>query len=493
MKKSNNILIYISIFTLAVVSCTKDLELVPVSQISNASFWKTEVDATGGLNGMYVRFRSLEQDLYYLGEMRSQTLGNGVGGNTQNEFEMYNNTLTASSNMPNWQAFYAVIHDANLILKFVPTISFSSEANKNNILAQAHTMRAFCYFAMVRTWGDLPLVEDPTLGYDAQLVQKERSPKAEIFTLIKKDVDDAIQLYPNNNIPAGRVTFSKAAALTLKGQIYLWTAKRENGGATDLNTALSALNEVATSDVTLLTNYASIFDYGNKGNKEVIFAVRHADIETGDLQPYNHMWLYPGYIPATIDAATKEILKGGNGYSQLEVEKRIQNQFTDDDQRKDASFRVIYAYPDGVKTYYSSLVYKYHGTLINGLRYWYDDKIVFRYGDVLLMIAEAKNALGQDPTAEMTLIRQRAYGANYSSHEFISGSKEENDTEILKERLLETAFEGTYWWDLLRFDKVFELVPSLVSKAGQDYLELWPIVQSTLSLEPKVKQNPGWE
>ena len=109
------------------------------------------------------------------------------------------------------------------------------------------------------------------------------------------------------------------------------------------------------------------------------------------------------------------------------------------------------------------------------------------------MIAEAKNALGQDPTPEMTLIRQRAYGANYSSHEFISGSKEENDAEILKERLLETAFEGTYWWDLLRFDKVFELVPSLVSKAGQDYLELWPIVQSTLSLEPKVKQNPGWK
>jgi hypothetical protein len=92
----------------------------------------------------------------------------------------------------------------------------------------------------------------------------------------------------------------------------------------------------------------------------------------------------------------------------------------------------------------------------------------------------------------MTLIRQRAYGSNYSAHVFVSGSKEENDMAILQERLRETAFEGTYWWDLLRFNKEFELVPSLVSKAGQDYLELWPIVQSTLSLEPKVKQNPGW-
>ena len=54
---------------------------------------------------MYARFRGLEQDLYYLGEMRSQTLGNGVAGNYQNELEMFYNTLTASSSMPNWQAF----------------------------------------------------------------------------------------------------------------------------------------------------------------------------------------------------------------------------------------------------------------------------------------------------------------------------------------------------------------------------------------------------
>ncbi len=492
MKKINRTLIYISIIALGVVSCTKDLELAPISQISNASFWKTEVDATGALTGMYTRFRGLEQDLYYLGEMRSQTLGNGVGGNYQNEFEMYNNTLTSSSNMPNWQAFFAVIHDANLILKFVPAIKFSTEDKKNNILAQAYTMRAFCYFAMVRTWGDLPLVEDPTLGYDPKLVQRERSPKAEIFVLIKKDIDEALKLYPNNDFPSGRVTFSKAAANTLKGQIYLWTAKKENGGASDFNTALSALNEVVNSDVALLMNYGNIFDFSNKGNKEVIFAVRHADLETGDLQPYNHMWLYPGYVPGTIDDATKEILKGGNGYSVLEVEKHIQEKFSDEDQRKDASFRVIYAFPDGVKTYFSSLVYKYHGTLINGLRYWYDDKIIFRFGDVLLMIAEAKNALDQDPTLEINLIRQRAYGSNYLSHVFVSGSKEENDKAILAERLLETAFEGTYWWDLLRFNKAFELVPSLADKTGKSYLELWPIVQSTLSLETKVKQNPGW-
>ena len=45
---------------------------------------------------------------------------------------------------------------------------------------------------------------------------------------------------------------------------------------------------------------------------------------------------------------------------------------------------------------------------------------------------------------------------------------------------------------VLRFEKAFDIVPSLISKVGQDYLYLWPIALSTLSLEPKIVQNPGW-
>ena len=204
------------------------------------------------------------------------------------------------------------------------------------------------------------------------------------------------------------------------------------------------------------------------------------------------MWLYPAYIPATIDDETRMILEGGNGFSVLEVEPHIQAEFSVDDQRRDASFRVIYAYPEGVKTYYSSIVYKYHGSLIGGLRYWYEDRVMYRYGEILLMIAEAKNALGQDPSTEMNLILQRAYGDAFPAHEFINGDKESNDDAILKERLREMAFEGKYWWDLLRFDKAFELVPSLQAKAGQTHLELFPIVLSTLSIEPRVQQNAGY-
>src|SRR5690606_14948407 len=109
-----------------------------------------------------------------------------------------------------------------------------------------------------------------------------------------------------------------------------------------------------------------------------------------------------------------------------------------------------------------------------------------------LLRAEVKNALGMDPSDEINAIRQRAYGTHYVDHVFVSGSREQNDEAILQERLLEFLLEGKRWWDLIRFGKVFELVPSLQDRAGQDHLLLFPIPEVTLALEPLVEQNPGY-
>ena len=108
------------------------------------------------------------------------------------------------------------------------------------------------------------------------------------------------------------------------------------------------------------------------------------------------------------------------------------------------------------------------------------------------MKAEAKNALGQDPSEEMNLSRKRAYGDNFDKHIFVNRSKELNDDEILKERLLELVFEGKRWWDLIRFGKAFDIVPSLNNKKGQDHMLLWPLSLTVLTREPQVGQTPGW-
>lgn len=485
----------------ALGSCTKDLEVEPKSVITSSSFWKTENDANGVLNGMYSYFRDMNKMTYQLGEGRSELMTFGIAGTGGYDL-FYQNTLDPNnldvvgnySAGVEWKGYYSIINTANLIIKYVPGINFASEDNKKNILAQAYTMRAFVYFVMVKTWGDLPLRTQPTEGYDAQTTSIPRSPKEAIFDLIKSDVDQAIGLFPNNSIPAGRYMWSKASANALKADVYLWTAKRLNGAATDFTIALNACLEVQKGDVGLLPEFADIFKYTNKGNRETLMVLRFQDLEAAAPSYFRDMYMFAGLMPGGVSQFTRDFIgPTGVGHSVWSPTALVRNQFTSDDSRRNASFYEIYSDNAGVSTYFTTAVLKGTGVVTGGgVREYVSDIIVYRYADVLLMKAEAKTGLLQDPSVEINLVRQRAYGANFNAHVFVNGSMEQNERAILKERLLELAFEGKRWWDLVRFDKAFEIVPSLQGRSDKRYLLLFPISRNTLSLEPKVEQNPGY-
>ena len=490
-------LIFSSLAFIAILtSCSKTLETSPVSTVSSASFFKTENDVKAANYGLYILLRNETNfDSFALGELRGETVTSGLAG-TGGYDRYYNNTLSADITTPQitWLNYYKIINEANLIIKYAPSASFVSNASRNDYLAQAYTMRAYVYFIMTRTWGDLPIRTDGLESYDYTAVQIAKSSQADVFALIKADINTAISLYSTNTIQTGRNLWSKPSANALKADIYLWTAKMMNGGTTDLNAALDACNAVQTADVSLLAAFSSIFDYANKGNKEVLMAVNYIYTESIDNYFFN------GYLPVTTAYATTADpvakaavgqLGGNNIWSPSAL---VRNQFTTDDQRRNATFIEIYNINavTGAKTLYGSVINKGAGTVVSGTRYFASDVVLYRYADVLLLKAEVKNALGQDPSTEINLVRQRAYGTAYSSHIFVNGTKDNNDAAILQERLFELAYEGKRWFDLVRFGQAFNIVPSLQSKKGQTYLLLSPINNLTLSLEPKVIQNPGY-
>src|SRR5690606_9158318 len=236
-----------------------------------------------------------------------------------------------------------------------------------------------------------------------------------------------------------------------------------------------------------------IFEYDNKGNREVIMSIRHTELEGGNY--FWHMWIIGSAVPSNIsDEARSLLLPVGGGQGLMVATELVRNQFSIDDTRRRSSFFEIYTYDEnGDSTYYTNVCLKGQGVIVGGNRIFASDAILYRYADVLLMKAEAQNALGQDPSEEINMIRERAYGDAFEGQQFVSGSLEDNDAAILKERLLELIYEGKRWWDLLRFDKAFELVPTLQTQSEKDYLKLFPIANSVLSLEPKVRQNPGYE
>ncbi|MBL7736957.1 MAG: RagB/SusD family nutrient uptake outer membrane protein [Chitinophagaceae bacterium] len=496
MKKLNHILFSALIASLLMPSCKKALELQPISQISNSSFWKTGDDAAGAMNGMYVNLRAEMLDgnlscLFFLGDMRSDLLSTGM---LTGPTAIYQNTLNPSNTTSDWSTYYTLIHSANLILKYVPNIdpiTFSSYS-KNDILAQAHAMRAYAYFVLVRTWGDLPLVTEPTES--SANTQKPRSSKEEVFKLIKSDLDSSVALFPNNNLPVGRNIWSLPSVNALKADVYLWTGKRLNGGMADFNTALAALNQVQTADVQLLPDYADVFNYNNKGNKEILMTINFKQFESPGNNAFRLSYFPPELFSADFDDDSKAEIGTFGGSLGFQIADWIRPQFMVDDSRRNATFYELYKTDPitGDKSFFVSIQTKFRGAIVNGTRLFLNDYPIYRYSDVLLMKAEAKNALGQDPSIEMDMVRQRAYGSDFSSHVFVNGDMEQNDEAILKERLLEFALEGKRWWDLVRFGKVFEKVPSLQSRAGSDYLLLFPISANTLSLNPNLTQNPGY-
>lgn len=493
MKKLVNIKIYllgVAIFLLN-YSCTEPLELAPISSIGANSFWQSEQDAYGGVIGMYNQFRDLSsRTLYFMGEARSEIMSEGLQ-NADYRRKYFENDMNESNADLDWLQSYKVINYANLVITNVPNITFPNEDSKNDLLAQAYSMRAFMYFVLAKTWGGVPLITTPVEGFDAETTFQERAAVSSVFELIKADLEKAIELFPNNGFDNGRSMWSKPAVNTLKGDVYLWTGKTMGGGDTDITTALSALTEARTADLELLDDYARVFDFDNKGNNEIIFSVHFNDFEVSN-NMYSDMYLNALDLRDSFSQETLGTIGTPGGYNWWAPSATMRDQFIDEDSRKNSSFFEIYD-TDEAQTFITTIVVKGNGYTDSGTRWFLDDIVIYRYAELLLLIAEAKNALGQDPSAEMNEIRARAYGQNFSSFEFVSASQEENDEAILQERLFELAFEGKRWWDLIRFDKAFEKVPSLQGKEGQDYLLVWPITLETISLNSKITQNPGYE
>jgi hypothetical protein len=490
--KSTRLLV-ITLALLFTGACTDDLELTPVSSITTAGFWVNEDNANGALNGMYVRFRDqAAYNLFLWGEARSETLTYGLQASEGRE-RYFENSLDPVFAGPSWLRLYTVIHDANLIIKYVPDIEFTNPDDRDKMLAQAYAMRAYTYFILAKTWGGVPLVTEPTEGYDAETSFRARSSVEEIFLQIKKDLNEALLLFPDNNLPSGRAVWSKPAVNTLKGDVYLWTGKRLQGGQEDFQTALNALNEVRNAPgLSLLNDYEDVFRYDNKGNEEILMAVRFLDLESGT-NYNNEMYIRDDQKPTNISAEAEALIGLGGGLNRWAPSQVVRDQFVAEDQRKDATYASIFVTNNSETEHYASVVTKYHGFVDPSGRRFIDDIILYRYAEVLLLIAETKNALNQDPSDEINLIRERAYGDDFESFRYTDQGQALNDDAILKERLLELAYEGKRWWDLVRFDKAFELVPSLQGREQDRYLMLFPISLGTISLNSKIEQNQGYK
>lgn len=507
MKAIYRIVIIIQIISL-LPACNKlSLDLAPVSQIADGNYWQSKGHFESFINGVHTRMRAHEYNFFSLGSIRSDEYGDApFGGESFGGLERYwLNTLNEiNPGITNFADFYTNINQINLFINKALSTGILEEADKNYYLGQAYGMRAFYYFHLLRSWGGVIIWDEPSMSFDVNNLAKPAASAGEIMDFIKADLESSVSYFGGNyTFKSNQKTFwSKAATLMLKAEAYLWSAKQFGGGSADAAIAKNALTDIQQNipSLRLLDNFRDVFSYGNKNNNEIIFAIYHhqdeATIMSGNL---NNSLPQGSYFEAFYDSLQDrhfsraiDLFQESQRGLTTAVAKKIYWSFDSDDSRKLGSIQGAYTKNDDVYTLAGCYLSKYQGVNIAGIRRLIDDYPVYRYADLLLMIAEAKAVLGEDITTEINLVRARAYADDYDEaiHGYPnqSGDNDINET-LLRERMFEFIGEGKRWYDLLRFGKEYVFK---YTTAKEDYLLLWPIDINSLTANRALQQNPGY-
>ena len=425
-----------------------------------------------------------------------------------------------------WKYLFKVIVISNQSLSVIDSHqTLLSAEETRDFTAEVRAVRALFYYYAMDMFGRVPIVT----SYDVKLEQVTQSERSEVFKFIVDELQDvAPQLADEHSNKEGdyygRVTRPVAnfllAKLALNAEIYTddnWTdGKRQDGKSIYFNvngekknaweTCIWYCEQLRQEGYELESDYASNFAVHNENSKENIFTIPldknlylneyHYHYRS---RHYKHGGAYGG-SSENGTCATVSTVKAF-GYGTDNVDNRFKINFYADtvlvDGKKiylDNGKPLVYM-PLELKLNLSDSPYKQTAgarvgkyevdrTAYSDGRQVDNDIVLFRYGDALLMEAEAKVRNGEDGSIELNAIRDRVGMPHV----------EANLDNILKERLLELVWEGWRRQDLIRFGKYTKAYDQRtpLEKESTGFTTVFPIPQRCLDLNKKLKQNPSY-
>jgi starch-binding outer membrane protein, SusD/RagB family len=437
---------------LGLFSCKKVIDVYPQSNLSTGTYYSNLEEMKAALAGCY---NSMQRPLFYewqLTELRSDNSKQGQPGSTAStnrdlsDLDMFTPSTSHQGIYQYWLATYSNIRNVNIVLqklgvvydpaagtvKFNPINITITDADRKQVAGEAMFIRAYHYFNLVRLFGGVFLVHEPTSPAVAKTMN--RVSVEEIYKLIEADLKTAIASMNTlkfSQIPGtekGHTTVWAARALL--GKVYLTLNRKAD--------AIVQLQDVVTnSGYSLLPNYASVFSIDNEVNAEILFTIRYKAGGIGLGSPFANLFAPLGSGSAVVNG-------DGDG---LNYPTADLDTLTNGDGRKPA---ILSIYNPGAKLY----VKKYISTMLipdDAENDW----PVIRYADVLLMLAEAQ---GFTPNSLQLIsqVRQRAgLGAlDPAAVNTVALFEQALSTE----RRVEFAFENQRWFDLVRFNTTLSTI-----------------------------------
>ncbi|WP_449398440.1 RagB/SusD family nutrient uptake outer membrane protein [Chryseobacterium wanjuense] len=484
--------------TLVAISCEKDLMLEPENNITQTSFYTTELQIQQALSGVYSAMINsssrggFDVNFYLLAsEVRSNNF-NAISQNGNRDYYAINRFQDTSSTEEVevlWEDAYQLISYANNILARIDAVPFNDPAVREQYRSETRFLRAYAYFELMRNFGKVPLIDHPVSPEEAATIQ--RTDLATLYNFITSEIEASVaglkNVYDTGN--KGRVT--KSAAHAMLGRMYLTGYGYPLNNSSYLQKAkehLYAVIQVEGQYVTFAANYADLFKSVND-NKYHIFEIQHI---SGGLSQGSYL---PSYVSPTFGSADPLYNAQGSLYSSAElgVSQSLINAYEPGDLRRPLTVKTQFIAQNGQPDNANYFVkFREQGIALTNRYDWPINFPVIRYEDVLLMYAEVLNNEGNTGGAVpyVNRIRQRAGLAPLSTS--ISGS--DFTIALRKERRIEFAGEGVYWHDLVRWNIAADVINQAAADLNynftittKDYLYQIPLSQIQVA---GYEQNP---
>jgi starch-binding outer membrane protein, SusD/RagB family len=543
--------LYLIIAIFALYGCSKEfLEKTPTTSLVIENFYQTPDDAKQAVTAIYNNLLVDDWWSYYIAsEIASDNCAGGAGSGDGGGFQRWDRGIQWPGNSANqeaWNLRYGGIFRANVYLENEALIDWEGkETLRMQYQSEARFLRGYFHFYLARMLGEIPYLDHTILPGEPI---PGRTPAEELYSYIIDDFifcaengldDPYASMSPEN---WGRAT--KWAAEAMIARAYLYYSGYYNDESVGELTAANVqtyIDDVVTgSGHALVPEFASLWRvpaYSELGgdtsiaadagevNPECVWSIRY-DISGNPFQWFARM----------IGPRNVNIDPYGQGWGGMPVMPTLWNLYDDADKRKRASILswdeayaedTIYFY-DWSSASVTQAQYTGYNCKKNEIAsvggipecgsLWqqnaFEDYMVIRYADVLLMAAELHllTGSGTSPASLVNQVRERAFGD--ASHNLGSVTLD----DIFLERRLELAFEGSRWEDIKRSCKGnFDILAELITyndenDGGVDYSntadvfsldvdgQLWAEKKGLFQIPPAqidlmegaIEQNPGY-
>ncbi len=541
----NLLFIFSALLVVFSTSCNESyLDTEPLTEKTDGNYYSSPEECSEALVGCYDALQliwsggtAMPVAASIMSDVAFGSTGSGDGNGYPMLDEFDQSVSPGDLNMfeQNWIDYYKGVFRTNKLIQKIDDADWTGkEELRNQILGEARFLRAYLYFDLVRMFENIPLLETESRENIAPANPEDT------YTLITEDLLFAAENTRESVTSAQHGHATQWAAKSLLGRVFLYYTgyygQSDLVGLVSKSEALTHLEEVISeSDHGLVDNYFDLWPaastyqaamngdsisantYAGEANQEIVFSIKYTYTSDYNGNTDGNHWL----VMNGIRGESVPKYGYGDGWGANTVVPEFYQEFDENDARRDASIMAVseeginYGQVKDVKEYTGYFTKKYVPTcdaegnsvaVNNGAADFmigqFQDYFVMRYSDVLLMAAELGSANAVDYVNQ---VRQRA---NPDADVLSSVDKD----IIFEERRKEFAFEGIWYWDMLRYDSTLQYAANRVSYNGtvldgnvetqkvidgQNLINtrgLWQIPQNQITLSDGVlSQNEGWE